>query len=550
MLILASQAPFTYISCQLPRRTLGVQRKPLRAKAFRIVNVISPVKEELTAHPTMDSEAKAELGMGATRAAIDSALTTDIPQENGQEIALQVDGKFPEWLDGTLARLGPGTFRNMVHLFDGYGMLLKIRFSSGKVFAANRFVQSGSWKAYRAAGDQPRFSEFGTSVAVWRNLKNTLQYFLGIGQGITDNASVSVLPLADGKTAVAMTEVIPGQYLMDLTNMNTLKQLKFKDDVKGMITTAHPAKLPNGDIVNFVSDIGGSTVVFRSQPGSEKRTILAKIKLRFFPNPCWIHDFPHTENYVIIPETPCIFDLKSLLVGGASEYVSTSWQGDKDVLLHVVPLDGSGKVRTFHAPTYFTFHYMNAFESADGSKIHIDVSHYKDPEILNNLRLANMRSGTRDICDGPLRRMTIDLNDLDKVATVEPLMKDDSYIQSELPRVHPSYKGKAYRYGYSAAGVRPTSFGNALVKFDLETGEHTMWHEPGSIPTEPVMVPRSEKEDDGVVLSVVTGADGKSFLLALDAASFQELGRAHVPFTIAYQFHGNWTSGAADGKAT
>ncbi len=54
------------------------------------------------------------------------------------------------------------------------------------------------------------------------------------------------------------------------------------------------------------------------------------------------------------------------------------------------------------------------------------------------------------------------------------------------------------------------------------------------------MIPRPDgtAEDDGVVLSVVTGADGNSFLLILDAGSFEEVARAQLDFAIPYQFHG------------
>ena len=60
------------------------------------------------------------------------------------------------------------------------------------------------------------------------------------------------------------------------------------------------------------------------------------------------------------------------------------------------------------------------------------------------------------------------------------------------------------------------------------------------------MVPRpgGDAEDDGVVLSVVTGADGFSFLLVLDANSFEEVARAKLEFGVPYQFHGNWLSTA------
>lgn len=49
-----------------------------------------------------------------------------------------------------------------------------------------------------------------------------------------------------------------------------------------------------------------------------------------------------------------------------------------------------------------------------------------------------------------------------------------------------------------------------------------------------------QDEDDGVVLSIVAGADGRSFLLVLDAGSFEETARAYLPHGIPYGFHGSF----------
>lgn len=43
-----------------------------------------------------------------------------------------------------------------------------------------------------------------------------------------------------------------------IADLETLDRLKFKDDVKGLLTTAHPAILPDGSIVNFCSDVSAS----------------------------------------------------------------------------------------------------------------------------------------------------------------------------------------------------------------------------------------------------------------------------------------------------
>lgn len=50
--------------------------------------------------------------------------------------------------------------------------------------------------------------------------------------------------------------------------------------------------------------------------------------------------------------------------------------------------------------------------------------------------------GSSNVC----RRLTIDLENEDKEATLEDLMKDNgAYLQTELPRVSPLHKGRPYR---------------------------------------------------------------------------------------------------------
>ena len=55
------------------------------------------------------------------------------------------------------------------------------------------------------------------------------------------------------------------------------------------------------------------------------------------------------------------------------------WFPERRTRLHLVPLNG-GPVRTFEAPTYFTFHYINAFETADGRSLCFGA---RDAELLS-----------------------------------------------------------------------------------------------------------------------------------------------------------------------
>ena len=103
-------------------------------------------------------------------------------------------------------------------------------------------------------------------------------------------------------------------------------------------------------------------------------------------------------------------------------------------------------------------------------------------------------------------------------------------------------QSKPYRYAYSVSAVKPTTFGNALAKFDLQERKYKQWYEPGCVPVEPLMVPapNATAEDDGVVLSIVMGNNGRSFLLVLDAKNFTELARAKLDWGIPYGFHASF----------
>lgn len=477
-------------------------------------------------------------------AAIEALLTEEFPIDQA-EVEAKITGFIPEWLNGALYRNGPGTFKNLRHLFDGYACLSKARCKDGRVFVSKRQVQSKAWVGY-AKDAQPKFGEFASHVSLFQSMKSLFWGLLGLGPLITDNASVNIVEIpAQSTRAIALTETVSGIYEFDLETLETVRHVQYSDQIPGILTTAHPVVMTDGTIVNLTSTPGGQYQVYRQKPGAAVREKLASVPMRRSV-PCWIHDIPGTENYIILPETPCFMNMKAVGLGYPADFGVMDWDSEADVLLHVVPLTGEGPIRTFRAPSYFTFHYLNAFE--EGGKIHMDASHHKDPEMLVYYYLKDMRAGKRQITSAPVRRVTIDLAKPNEMATVTDLMKDvDQYRQCEFPSVHPGLKGKDYRYAYGAGARPPYTYTNALAKFDVTTGEVQVWHEPGALPSEPIMVPRQSAnssappaEDDGVVLSMVTDSYAKCFLLVLDASSFEELGRAWLPFNLAHQFHGRF----------
>jgi torulene dioxygenase len=63
---------------------------------------------------------------------------------------------------------------------------------------------------------------------------------------------------------------------------------------------------------------------------------------------------------------------------------------------------------------------------------------------------------------------------------------------------------KPYKYFYGWEVV-DTPGNSAIVKFNLETKERTVWKQPGCVPGEPIFIPKpnGKAEDEGVILSVV-----------------------------------------------
>ena len=84
---------------------------------------------------------------------------------------------------------------------------------------------------------------------------------------------------------------------------------------------------------------------------------------------------------------------------GSAPYIVFDWQPELGTKLHVVDLK-DGSLKTYPAPNYFTFHYANAFETADGRQICFDFPSFEDPELVNALKLDNMRDLLRPVGEG------------------------------------------------------------------------------------------------------------------------------------------------------
>jgi len=273
--------------------------------------------------------------------------------------------------------------------------------------------------------------------------------------------------------------------------------------------------------------------LFAHPAGSRERRPIAKLGVR---EPGYMHSFGMSERYLVLAEFPLVVNPLQLAFSGKAFIDNYRWEPERGTRFIVFDRH-SGELRgIYHGPAFFSFHHVNAFER-DGELV-VDLCAYDDPSVIELLEVERLR-GDEQMPAIRLQRCRIDLDG--GGVRYEQLSEHGM----ELPRInYRAVNGRDYRYVYGA-GVHSedSDWSDQLVKADVAGGESRTWHEPGCYPGEPVFVaaPDGRAEDDGAILSVVLDAtSGPSFLLVLDAASFEELARAEAPQRIPFGFHGDF----------
>ena len=349
--------------------------------------------------------------------------------------------------------------------------------------------------------------------------------------GRVPNANVSVTKLAG--RFVALTEISqPVRF-----DPRTLATLGVGPDpaALGRMGTAHPHVDPaTGEAFAYETELApprfGTRIV--ALKGSARR------ELAFLdtPTPGYLHSFALTPRYVVLFQQPWIIDPLDLLKPDRRSIAETfRWDAAQPSRVVVVDRRKGGVVGTAELDPFFVFHHINAFER--GGRIVLDVCAHPDSRIVEALYLNKLRAGGARIPRARARRIEVD------PARGRATVRSLSATSIELPRTNYARVNQHdYRYAYGI-GVRGASstFTDQLVKLDVRSGEARTWRERDAYPGEPVFTPapNPRREDDGVITSVVLdGRRATSFLLVLDAQTFEERARARVPHHIPFGFHG------------
>jgi torulene dioxygenase len=353
-----------------------------------------------------------------------------------------------------------------------------------------------------------------------------------------------------------------------LEPLGVVNQSVLHPSLQGQLSASHANFDPvTGDVYNHNLQVFGVKNCIYRVFHTSRKTGETRILATFTGpdiKPCYIHAQFITENYLVLG----LWGAK-IGLGGAG----ILWH--RNMLDAIEPFDPDGKViwlvvdrvgdrglvAKFESENRFMFHGANAYEEPGQEPgtvdLILDAVDYANLDIIHRFYYENFVStsaGVGDFISKHKEGINPDLTryrlagvpttgDVPRPAT-KPATKDFRIagpVIGEFPFVNPRYYTKPYRYMYSAGDFGKSSFMDSIIKTDLTTKTSTVWAIDGHTPGEPVFVrnPDGMEEDDGVLLVVMLdGHKGSSYLLCLDARTMKELGRADVGRVVGMGFHG------------
>ncbi|KAM9732744.1 beta-carotene oxygenase 2b [Menidia menidia] len=515
-------------------------------------------------------------------------------EDTPESISTDITGSIPAWINGSFLRNGPGKFeignQRFNHWFDGMALLHRFKISSGQVTYKSRFLSSDSYQSNREH-ERIVVSEFGT-ITMPDPCKNFFQRFLSRFElpKPTDNANVSFVTYKGDYYVSTETNIM---HKVDPETLHTTKKVDWSKFIAVNGATAHPHTEQDGTTYNMGNSYtskGAYYNIIRVPPTKkaevetlEGTTVLCSIPASDKTRPSYYHSFAMSEKYVVFIEQPIKMDLMKIATGklrGKSISEGFSWDPKLNTVFHLVDKQtGKPSPIRYLAKPLSTFHQINAYE--DKGFLIIDMCASDDGRAIANYNIQNLRKSGEaldevyntlcrvfpcrfvlplrvdphtpyncNLVDLPSCTATSIRTGKQKVfCTHEDLHGEDlhQYGGLEFPQInYGKYNTRPYRYFYGC-GFRHL-VGDTLIKMDIHSKQMKVWEYPGLYPSEPIFVPSPEaaEEDDGVILSVVVtpNQDKSTFLLVLDAKTFEELGRAAVPVNIPYGFHGTFKAAA------
>jgi len=488
------------------------------------------------------------------------------------------------------------------HWFDGHALLHKFEIADGEVTYMNKFLQSGVYEKnskyerwiHGGFGTPAKYSDPCKTL-----FERFTSYFLPPKKNEADNCNVNIWPI--GEKLYAFTETTRIREV-DPETLESPSKLDVCDYVTIHTETAHPHTDQNGVYYNMGSTFGKNAFynIIRMDPNKaadsdiwKHAEIVARIPAENAREPAYYHSYGMTLNHVLFLEMPYRFNLFKMLTAklfGTPPAASLVYHSDKNSIIKVANIK-TGTVLPIRIETkgMGVFHFGNAFEvEVDGTTYVIwdtcpnydsnGATHLYNIETLRSRTVQQIKDAFVEAGENEAKRFVFplsipaeskpgdDINSrLEGVFDTEcqAILKEDGtvwlegeslfdnsdcksgFFGFEFPRYNYALNGQKYRYLYGCGFGQMLP--DKLCKIDTKTKQMKIWSEDDIYPSEPVFVqdPASTDiagadEDKGVILSVCvsTKPNVPIFLLILDAATFEEIGRAQTDIcSLPYGFH-------------
>jgi len=473
----------------------------------------------------------------------------------------QIIGEIPDWIEGTFMRVGPGKFEygknEAKHFFDGDALAHSFTIKNGEVVYRSRFLETDyhrknkKYNRYTAAG----FGTWAPPDPCADIFKRLALYFIPTRS--SDNTNVNIFNL-QGRI-VAATEA-PWMTEIDPVTLETIKKVNASNQLDSDMRNwlAHPHYDTNGDLYIFSTKLKPPITIqlikFPAKMNTQNPAgeIIAELPCETGNNKAgYYHSFAMTENYIILIENPLY--IKSIAALFTMNITRTpisellKWNPDVGLKFRIICRHTFKEVRSCKAESSFIFHHANAFE--ENGEIIIDACAYEDDAIIKLFYTKNITKAFQGMTFKPpnLHRYKIPIKEIQEKnkesyqLTKSKQGKDFEVLAGNIETPMYNYNkvnGKKYKYVYGMENLLHSN----LLKVNVETKDVLYWKAPENFSaSEPYFIahPNSNEEDDGVVVSTVTGCnDEKSFLLVLNAKTFEEMGRAQLPIHMALMIHG------------
>jgi len=490
-----------------------------------------------------------------------SYFTEDSSEFHDLPLAWEDGTRVPDWLGGTYVRNGPAVLgfdgnprRRFTSWLDGWAKLHSFKFAGDKVVYSGKMLESPNYVASAARGElvpSATLNKFATEEEEWSWLEKMEIAYKSAALTAFDNNNPALWRIGPNNKE-------EGIYL-GVTDGPT--PIRFNISSLATAGMEYPAMwpFPMTGCAHWMRELGtDNSINFRMMKGLSGPPYLEVHRYRpedtyqtpqvigsFVPKKkSMIHSFSITKNFAIFFFYPAGVDGKRIFEAAFHIFELLEWMEGEQTDVYVMDLR-TGEVQEFETEPTYSAHHANAYE--DGEELVVDLCPTPYINMRDYLSLENqlnppeLSRGVATTAGQEFTRYRIAPATATVTSHSFPNTIDSRFINSfDFPTINEGYRGVRYCvvYGWSAIDYSR----QALVKKNVcDSTKDQVYYVENHYTSEMHFLPRpgGAAEDDGLLVTIVyDGPKEQSYLLLLDASTFQPLDRAYLPHNIPWSAHG------------